>query len=251
MKENLEKFVIGSKETVYEALLKIDKNKKGFLIVVEDEKVVGTLTDGDVRRAFIGGFTTKSRIEGIFQRNFTAVSVQQCVSEVIEIFKNNAIKFLPIIDEQKSLKNIITKRQLHSLLLQDIHADLLYDFQRLDEDIVDHEVFPRPWGFYKTTVFNEYYQSKVITVYPKAELSLQSHNHREEHWIVVHGVGKVQIGDSIIDVKCGSSVFVPKGCKHRLSNIDDTESLIISEVQIGDYLGEDDIVRYEDNYGRK
>lgn len=251
MKRKLEKFIIASNETICEALVKIDKNKKGFLIVVEDGQVVGTLTDGDIRRAFIAGTTIEKGVEGIFRKNFTSVSVEQSISEVIEIFKNNAIKFLPVIDQRKQLKNIVTKRQLHSLLLQDVHADLLYDFQGLDEDIVDHEVFPRPWGFYKTTVFNEYYQSKVITVYPKAELSLQSHNHREEHWIVVHGTGKVQIGESVIDVKCGSSVFIPKGCKHRLSNMDDKEFLIISEVQIGDYLGEDDIVRYEDNYGRK
>ena len=116
--------------------------------------------------------------------------------------------------------------------------------------VVDTEIFPRPWGFYKTTVLNDYYQSKVISVKPGGQLSLQSHNHREEHWIVVHGTGEVRLDESVLQVHTGSSVFIPKGAKHRLKNLDEKENLIISEVQIGDYLGEDDIIRYEDIYGR-
>lgn len=116
--------------------------------------------------------------------------------------------------------------------------------------MVDYEIFQRPWGFYKTTVLNDYFQSKVISVKPGQQLSLQSHNHREEHWIVAHGKGTVQIEQSEIRIESGSSLFIPKGTKHRLTNTDSSENLIITEVQIGDYLGEDDIVRYEDNYGR-
>ena len=67
---------------------------------------------------------------------------------------------------------------------------------------------------------------------------------------MVHGKGTVQIDDSVLNVTCGSSVFIPKGCKHRLTNTDKAENLIITEVQIGDYFGEDDIIRYEDVYGR-
>ena len=84
----------------------------------------------------------------------------------------------------------------------------------------------------------------------RGQLSLQSHNNREEHWIVIHGTGRVQLDDSFLSVICGSSVFIPKGCKHRVINTDDQTNLIITEVQIGDYLGEDDIVRYDDAYGR-
>ena len=154
------------------------------------------------------------------------------------------------MDEIGKLKNIITKGQLHALLLQDMHADINYDFTTLDDSVVDYEIFQRPWGFYKTTVLNDYFQSKVISVKPGQQLSLQSHNHREEHWIVAHGTGIVQIEKSIINVRCGSSLFIPMGAKHRLTNTDEKENLIITEVQIGDYLGEDDIVRYEDIYGR-
>ena len=139
---------------------------------------------------------------------------------------------------------------MHALLLQNIHADLNYDFFSLDTGVIDHEIFQRPWGFYKTTVLNDFYQSKIISVKPGGQLSLQSHNRREEHWIVVHGTGLVQIDESVFNVTCGSSVFIPKGARHRLTNTSATESLVVTEVQIGDYLGEDDIIRYEDIYGR-
>lgn len=230
----------------------IDANKKGFLVVVDDSLfVLGTLTDGDVRRAFLKGALVDDEIDSFYTKNSKCLSQNDGVPSATEIFKNEAIKFLPVIDAQGHLINIITKNQMHALLLQDIHADLEYDFMSLDEGIVDYEIFQRPWGFYKTTVMNDYFQSKVISVNPKSQLSLQSHNHREEHWIVAHGVGTVQLDQSIIEVHCGSSIFIPKGAKHRLTNTDDKESLIITEVQIGDYFGEDDIIRYEDIYGRK
>lgn len=248
---NIIDFTVGHGATIVESLKKIDSNKKGFLIVCSDDNsVLGTLTDGDIRRAFIREVSIKETIEGIYKKSFKYLIKEEDVSKAIELFKNEAIKFLPILDKNKRLVNIITKNQMHALLLQNIRVDLSYDFSSLDEGIVDYEIFDRPWGFYKTTVMNDYFQSKVISVNPKSQLSLQSHNHREEHWIVAHGTGMVQLDSSIIPISCGSSIFIPKGCKHRLINTDDKESLIITEVQIGDYFGEDDIIRYEDAYGR-
>lgn len=252
MKKELNKFTITVFDSILTALKKIDSNQKGFLIVVEKENtVLGTLTDGDIRRAFINGHSVDSVVKKVYKSDFISLNIDEGMSRAIDLFKNNGIKFLPIINESKNLVNIITKSQMHSLLLQDISANLMYDFFDLDENIVNHEIFPRPWGFYKTTVYNEYFQSKVISVNPMSQLSLQSHSHREEHWVIVHGVGKAQVGDSVMEVKCGSYLFIPKGCKHRLSNVSSRDSLIVSEVQIGDYLGEDDIVRYEDIYGRE
>ena len=97
---------------------------------------------------------------------------------------------------------------------------------------------------------NEHFQSKVITVFPGKRLSLQAHKRREEHWIIAHGTGTVQIDDSVIECGSGDSFFIPKGAKHRLSNTSETENLIITEVQLGDYFGEDDIERFEDDFGR-
>lgn len=251
MKDRLNNFITGESVSVLDALKKIDKNKKGFLIVINDDfKVKGTITDGDIRRAFIKGIPISEKINSCYTRKFKYVKVEEGIAAATELFKNEAIKFLPIVDEDNNLLNIITKSQMHSLLLQDIHADLTYDFFCLDESIVDYEIFQRPWGFYKTTVLNDYFQSKIISVKPGGQLSLQSHNHREEHWVIAHGKGQVQIEQSFIEVRCGSSLFIPKGAKHRLINTDDKESLIVTEVQIGEYLGENDIIRYEDIYGR-
>lgn len=251
MTNSLSAYLILEDETILNALRAINQNTKGFLIVQESKgKVVGVLTDGDIRRAFIAGATTNDSISSFIVRKFTSLNIKNDISDAIDIFKSKSIKFLPILDEDGKLTNLITKGQLHALLLQDIHADINYDFSSLDDSVVDYEIFQRPWGFYKTTVLNDYFQSKVISVKPGQQLSLQSHNHREEHWIVAHGSGTVQIEKSIINVSCGSSLFIPMGAKHRLTNTDKKENLIITEVQIGDYLGEDDIIRYEDIYGR-
>ena len=247
---NFTNFVIDPENTVFNALKLIDNNKKGFLIVVEEDKVVGALTDGDIRRAMLAGKTINSSVADCYTRNIKFVKINDGIGIAVELFKNESIKFLPVITDEGKLVNIFTKNQLHALLLQDIKADLSYDFMSIDENIVDYEIYQRPWGFYKTTVMNDYCQSKIICVYPGSQLSLQSHDHREEHWIVAHGVGTVQIGESVLEAKCGSSFFIPKGCKHRLTNIDDKKNLILTEVQIGDYFGEDDIHRYEDIYGR-
>ena len=251
MRRKLKEYIVTVSYTVIESLRKIDANKQGFVIVVNDDnQVIGVLTDGDVRRAFIRGRKGEDCILDIYSRNPKKVLITDGFDTVVQLFKDQAIKFLPIVDQYDCLVNVITKNQLHTLLLQDIDADLSYDFSTLETSVLDHEIFPRPWGFYKTTVLNDYYQGKIISVKPRGQLSLQSHNRREEHWIVIHGNGTVQLDESLINVRCGSSVFIPKGCKHRLMNTDSRENLIIAEVQIGDYLGEDDIVRYEDLYGR-
>ncbi|MDR1067093.1 MAG: CBS domain-containing protein [Clostridiales bacterium] len=247
-------FTISKTDTALHALRKIDSNAKGFLIVVEsrDSKnyLLGALTDGDLRRAFIAGKSLYEPIESVYNRSSESVNARRGIADVIELFKNDSIDFLPIVKDDGEVINIITKKQLHSLLLTDRSPDLSDDFTAIDEGLIDYEIFPRPWGFYKTTLMNDYFQSKVVTVYPGASLSLQSHNRREEYWIIAHGTGAARIGESIISVHCGSSLFIPKGCKHRLTNSDNSENLIFIEVQIGDYFGEDDINRYEDQYGR-
>ena len=251
MKGSLLAFVTHEDEAVIDALKRIDANKQGFVIVIDDsEHVLGVLTDGDIRRGLIRGKSAEDTVRNFYTKNARIISVDDNFVTVSELFKNQSIKFLPIVDHENRLVNTITKGQMHAMLLLDIHADLTYDFSTLDEGIIDYEIFQRPWGFYKTTVLNDYYQAKVICVRPEKQLSLQSHDHREEYWIVVHGTGRVRLDDSVIDVKCGSTVFIPKGAKHRLTNTDKTESLILTEVQIGEYLGEDDIIRYEDDFGR-
>ena len=113
----------------------------------------------------------------------------------------------------------------------------------------EHTTIYRPWGSYTSLELGDNYQVKRINVNPGARLSLQSHNHRAENWIVVKGEALVTVNDDQFVVKKGERAFIPKGARHRMEN-KGPEPLALIEVQSGDYLGEDDIVRYEDDYGR-
>lgn len=107
----------------------------------------------------------------------------------------------------------------------------------------------RPWGWYDSLDKSSKHQVKRIKVFPNSSLSLQKHFKRSEHWIIIQGSARVTVGDIVKDMSPNESVFIPQGELHRLENITN-EVLEIIEVQYGDYLGEDDIVRIEDNYGR-
>lgn len=108
----------------------------------------------------------------------------------------------------------------------------------------------RPWGHYECMLLGEGYQVKRLTINPGARLSLQLHHHRAETWVVVSGEAEVTLGDKLSRMKKNESIFVPIGVEHRVENCGESP-LIIIETQTGDYLGEDDIVRLEDDYGRK
>jgi mannose-1-phosphate guanylyltransferase/mannose-6-phosphate isomerase len=112
-----------------------------------------------------------------------------------------------------------------------------------------HRKVARPWGCYDSIDCGERFQVKRITVRPGAKLSLQLHHHRAEHWIVVKGTALVTRGDEEILLGENQSTYIPLGVKHRLENPGKTDLEMI-EVQSGSYLGEDDIVRFEDTYGR-
>ena len=112
-----------------------------------------------------------------------------------------------------------------------------------------HREVHRPWGSYDSIDVGERFQVKRIKVKPGAALSLQSHGHRAEHWIVVSGTARVTRDRDVFELHANQSTYIPIGAKHRLEN-PGTEVLELIEVQSGDYLGEDDIVRYEDVYGR-
>lgn len=107
----------------------------------------------------------------------------------------------------------------------------------------------RPWGTYTVLEENKSYKIKRIEVNPGQRLSLQMHHHRSEHWIVVSGTARVTCGDDEYTVNVNESTFIPIGRNHRLENPGKIP-LVIIEVQSGEYLGEDDIVRFDDDYHR-
>ncbi|MDH5765886.1 MAG: cupin domain-containing protein, partial [Gammaproteobacteria bacterium] len=117
------------------------------------------------------------------------------------------------------------------------------------EEILLHKTVCRPWGCYQGIDSSDRFQAKRITVKPGAVLSLQLHHHRAEHWVVVNGTAKVTRGDEEFILSENESTYIPLGVKHRLENIGKIPLELI-EVQTGSYLGEDDIVRFDDVYGR-
>ena len=116
-------------------------------------------------------------------------------------------------------------------------------------EVDTHTLVHRPWGSFQSLASGPGYQVKHIVVNPGAALSLQMHQHRAEHWTVIKGTALVTCGEQEQELQVNESVFIPLGAKHRLVN-QQTDTLEVIEVQVGDYLGEDDIVRFEDLYGR-
>jgi mannose-6-phosphate isomerase-like protein (cupin superfamily) len=108
----------------------------------------------------------------------------------------------------------------------------------------------RPWGSYEILCKGAGYQSKRLMINSGQRLSLQTHKHRDEQWVIAKGTAKVTIGDKVITLGKGQSAEVPRTIQHRIENISDIDSLEIIEVQIGDYIDEEDIIRLEDDYGR-
>jgi len=152
--------------------------------------------------------------------------------------------------------NLIIVETADAVLVADKHqsqhvksiVDRLKQQQRPEHLI--HRRVPRPWGTYEGVVAGERFQVKRIVVKPGASLSLQMHHHRAEHWVVVRGTAKVTRGEETFLISENQSTYIPLGTVHRLENPGSLDLEII-EIQSGAYLGEDDIVRFQDNYGRK
>ncbi|WP_299964530.1 mannose-1-phosphate guanylyltransferase/mannose-6-phosphate isomerase [uncultured Roseobacter sp.] len=153
------------------------------------------------------------------------------------------------------LENIITVAMPDAVLVADMSRaqDVKKAVAALKEKgAAQATMFPkdhRPWGWFESLVVGERFQVKRILVHPGAALSLQSHHHRSEHWIVVQGTAKVTVDDDVKLVTENQSVYIPLGAVHRMENPGKVPMVLI-EVQTGSYLGEDDIIRYEDVYAR-
>jgi len=153
------------------------------------------------------------------------------------------------------LRDIIAVAMPDAVLVA--HKDRAQDVKKAitklkSQNVKQAETFPkdhRPWGWFETLAIRGRFQVKRIFVKPGAALSLQSHHHRSEHWIVVEGTAKVTIDSEVKLVTEGQSVYIPLGALHRLENPGKVPMVLI-EVQTGAYLGEDDILRYEDRYLR-
>ena len=153
------------------------------------------------------------------------------------------------------LKDVVIVDTADAVLVCDRHAsqkvkDVVNELKRRGHDTHKlHRTVARPWGTYTTLQEGPNFKIKRIEVKPGASLSLQMHHHRSEHWVVVSGTGKVTVDDTVVLLAPNESTYVPVGAKHRLEN-PGRVPLTLIEVQCGDYVGEDDIVRFDDVYGR-
>lgn len=154
------------------------------------------------------------------------------------------------------IKNMIVVDTADALLIADKsnaqHVKEAVNFLKKNsrQEAQLHRRVYRPWGYYESIDSGERFQVKRICVNPGAALSLQMHHRRAEHWVVVKGIAKVTRGEEILFLNENESTYIPIGMKHRLQN-EGEQALEIIEVQSGDYLGEDDIVRFEDIYRRE
>lgn len=113
----------------------------------------------------------------------------------------------------------------------------------------NENLFERPWGTYFNALEEPGFKIKKIVVKPNSRLSLQSHEHRSEHWVVASGHALVTVNDKEIKMERDQYIYIPKASIHRLQNVGE-DDLVLIEVQLGNYLGEDDIKRYQDDYNR-
>ena len=153
------------------------------------------------------------------------------VSDLIIVDTKDALLVTNKNDSQ-NIKNIVNKLKKHNRSETEHHR----------------KVF-RPWGYYDSIDVGNGFQAKRISVKPGAKLSLQKHRHRAEHWVVVSGIAIITCGEKTFKLKKNQSTYIPKGEIHRLENQESTDLEII-EIQTGEYLGEDDIIRLEDEYER-
>ena len=153
------------------------------------------------------------------------------------------VEDLMIIDTQDAI--VISKKGSTQKV-----KDLVAEVKKVNPEMAEvHTTAHRPWGTYTILDEHQGYKVKRITVRPGAKLSLQYHHHRSEHWIVVSGIATVTINDKVFELKPNESTYIPKEAQHRLAN-NHQEELILIEAQVGSYLGEDDIVRLQDDYKR-
>lgn len=174
---------------------------------------------------------------------------------LVEASKNNLIYASHRLVSAVGVNNLVIIETADAVLVADLSQSQEVKkivsklSEQTREELALHRKVMRPWGWYDTIDVGGNFKVKRIQVNPGASLSLQQHAKRAEHWVVVKGAAEVACGEMIVTLKENESTFIPLGEKHRLSN-PYKEVLEIIEVQSGSYLGEDDIVRFDDGYGR-
>ena len=216
----------------------MEKSKIGTVIPLDSGwsdigswKSVWENSDKDNNENLIQGKVIIKNTKSSYIRSEKRLVVGIGLKDMIVVDTNDAILIADKMQDQE-VKNIV--KELKN--------------KKIPEGI-NHKKIYRPWGDYVSIADAKRWQVKIINVKPGESLSLQRHHHRAEHWIIVNGIAKVEIDNSEYFISENQSTYIPLGSKHRLSNPGKI-GLSLIEIQSGSYLGEDDIERFEDNYGR-
>mgnify|MGYP001978134333 CR=1 FL=1 len=193
--------------------------------------------------------------EESFENDFLTGTPDAILDDHIIDVKNSYFRSSNRVLTSIGVDNIIVVDTSNALLVA--HKDRVQDIKQIvnklklqnHESTKLHTTVKRPWGTYTILEEGINFKIKRILVKPKASLSLQMHKHRSEHWVVTKGIATVINAEKEIILGVNESTYIPAGNKHRLENKGD-ETIVLIEVQTGDYLGEDDIVRFDDIYGR-
>jgi len=248
---------------VYEEVLKSYKKRQ----VINDNQIrlkeMHTIPDISVDYAVMEKSDKIKVVPGEFKWNdvgsFDSLTVEVPSKEAIEIESENnfyytdnnkkviasiGVEDLVVIDTRDAL--LITKKGKSQKV-----KDIVNHLKKVNKEITEfHTIVHRPWGTFENLIDENGYKIKRIIVKPGKRLSLQKHFHRSEHWIVVRGTAEVQVGDKTYLVRPNESTYIKMGEIHRLSNPGKIPVVLI-EAQVGEYTGEDDIVRIEDDYKRE
>ena len=226
---------------------KVPKIAIDYVIAERSKKVI--MFEGDFAWSDIGSFDVLSEIAA----KGNEINTKHLSFDSKNIYTNSSSNRLIVtvgVDDINVVENndvILVQRKGKS---NEIKKVVEYLRENNYKEVEHNIEVQRPWGKYEVLIDEKNHKVKKITVYPGSTLSLQSHEHRSEHWVVVKGTAQVINGENHLVLHENQSTYIPAQAKHRLSN-SNKENLEIIEVQTGDYLEEDDIVRYEDTYGRK
>lgn len=223
----IDKYLINKNETIKSALKKIDGNHLGIIFIEDDNKVVGVATDGDIRRFMLKENSLDSIIHECMNKDFFYLIDSDVTNNLILESLNDRIKVIPVLNAMRNLVSVVS-----------------------DKVTSWETTVHKPWGYYNTLINNKEFLVKKIVIFPKQSISLQIHNFRSEHWIVLEGTATILINQNEITLKKSESTYVHQKTEHKVTNNDD-EPLIILETQLGTKLSENDIIRIEDQYNRK
>lgn len=248
--------LVSSGETLFAALERLHaRPEKAVIIVDAAGRLAGILDEAGLRGALLTAGRLDATLRTLDLPQDPAVHVDTPFDEVVRITLAACAALVPVLDDRDRVINAFTREQLHHLLAGDLPWDPRCDFTILAAGASlaagdRPDAVTRPWGFYRSLLTTAFTQAKILSVAPGQELSLQKHFRREEYWTVVRGQGIFRLDDDRYTVRRGFTVHIPREAVHWIRNTHSSEALILIEVQVGDYFGEDDIFRLSDRYHR-